>query len=250
MGENAENAENAENTAGSTNGPSVGGQVAAALALGAVLAGGFWYMAKSDMDAAAAKGPAVCTPTKAATDPTDPTPPPRKLPAAYIPGNKLCEALNRPDLPALLGTPGEKAQNAWGSDGWVGLGGTKIASPEGNVRLATYSVKFSASYDRLPVAQMGQLLGRTAEPTKVLGRTALFYSDRTIALKFPLGGGSKAETGTGGIARHLLVAKDAKDGGGSFEIVIWRQDEALPDDAALLRVAERVLPTLPGWATR
>ncbi|MEU6933213.1 DUF6215 domain-containing protein [Streptomyces sp. NPDC046385] len=239
------------NTAGSANGPSVGGQVAAALALGAVLAGGFWYMAKTGMEEAAAKGPAVCAPVTPATDPADPTPPPRRRPAAYISGNKLCEALNRPDLPTLLGTPGEKAQNAWGSDGWTGLSrGPKIASPEGDVRFPTYSVNLSVSYDRLPVAQLGQLLGRTAEPTRVLGRTAVFYSDRTIELKIPLGGGSKAESGTGGIARHLLVAKDAKDGGGSFEIVIWRQDEAVPDDAALLRVAERVLPTLPGWTTR
>ncbi|MFD4624495.1 hypothetical protein [Streptomyces sp. NPDC058475] len=34
---------------------------------------------------------------------------------------------------------------------------------------------------------------------------------------------------------------------GSFEVVIWRQDEVPPDDAALLRVAEQVLPTVPGW---
>lgn len=240
-------ADESEATAGAPRGPSVGGQVAAALALGAVLAGGFWYMATSDMDAAAAKGPAVCTPAQPAKDPASPTPPASSRPPAYVSGTRLCEALNRPDLPSLLGTPGEKAQNAWGSDGWMTVGDARIASPEGNVSLPTYSVELSASYDRLPVARMGLLLGRTAEPTTVLGRPAVLYSDRTIALKIPLGGGGKAETGTGGIARHLLVAKDAKDGGGSFELVVWRQDEAVPDDAALLRVAERVLPTVPGW---
>ncbi|MFE1383221.1 DUF6215 domain-containing protein [Streptomyces sp. NPDC058740] len=226
----------ADDVAGSVNGPNVGAQVAAALALGAVLAGGFWYMAKADMESAAAQKPAVCTASSGS------------LPPQYVSGTRLCQALNRPDLPTLLGTPGEQARNAWGSDGWVKLGGgTRIASPEGNVGLGTYSVKLSVSYDRLPVAGLGRLLGNTAEPTRLLGRPAVLYSDRTLALKIPLGGG-KAESGTGGIARHLLVAKDAKDGGGSYELVIWRQDEAIPDDAALLRVAERVLPTLPGWS--
>ncbi|GAA2816554.1 DUF6215 domain-containing protein [Streptomyces showdoensis] len=228
----------AEDVAGAVKGPSVGGQVATALVLGAVLAGGFWFMAKSDMDGAAAREPAVCTASTGS------------LPSQYVSGTELCRALNRPDLPALLGTPEEKARNAWGSDGWLTVGSAKLPSPEGNVGLPTYSVKLSASYDGLPVARMGPLLGRTAEPTRVLGRTAVLYSDRTIALKIPLVGGSKAETGTGGIARHLLVAKDAKDGGGAYELVVWRQDEAVPDDTALLRVAERVLPTIPGWAAR
>lgn len=227
-----------DDVAGAASGPSVGGQVAAALALGAVLAGGFWYMSKANMESAAAKEPAVC---RASTG---------SLPPQYVSGTRLCRALNRPDLPALLGTPDEKAGSAWGSDGWVTLGDSKIASPEGNVGLPTYSVKLSASYDRLPVAGLGKLVGNTAEPTRVLGRPAVLYSDRTLALKIPLGGDAKAETGTGGIARHLLVAKDAKDGGGSYELVIWRQDGVTPDDAALLRVAERVLPTVPGWSAR
>ncbi|MFI8519118.1 DUF6215 domain-containing protein [Streptomyces sp. NPDC085481] len=223
----------------STNeGPRVGAQVAAALGLGALLAGSFWYMATHDQGSAADRGRAVCTASTGS------------LPAQYVSGTRLCEALNRPDLPALLGTPGEQAQNAWGSDGWTTLlKDDKVASPEGDVRLPTYSVNLSVSYDRLPVATMGRFLGNTAEPTKVLGREAVFYSDRTIALKISLGGGGKGEAGPGGIARHLLVAKDPKDGGGSYEIVIWRQDQGVPDDAALLRVAERVLPTIPGWAT-
>ncbi|MGW0580627.1 hypothetical protein ACWD25_32830, partial [Streptomyces sp. NPDC002920] len=52
-----------------------------------------------------------------------------------------------------------------------------------------------------------------------------------------------------GIARRLVVARDAKDGGGSYDISIWRQDFARPDDAVLLRLAARILPTLPGWKT-
>jgi hypothetical protein len=44
-----------------------------------------------------------------------------------------------------------------------------------------------------------------------------------------------------------MVAGDEKDGGASYELVIWRQDGVTPDDAALFRVAEQVLPTVPGW---
>jgi hypothetical protein len=82
----------------------------------------------------------------------------------------------------------------------------------------------------------------------VLGHPAVVYSDRTIALSFNLGTGKgKADSAPGGIARCLLVARDAKDGGGYYEVSIWRQDFAMPDDAALFRVAEKVLPTVPGW---
>ncbi|MEU8762525.1 DUF6215 domain-containing protein [Streptomyces sp. NPDC048659] len=242
--------EGTEGTDGALSRSNVAGQAIAALALGGVLAGGFWYMAKADAEEAQARGPAVCTPSHPATPEGSPEPR-RTRPAGYVPGDALCRALNRPDLPRLLGTPGEEAQNAWGSDGWIGSDArTGIAAPEGDVRFPTYAAKLSVSYDRLPVATMGRLLGKTAEPTRVLGRQAVLYSDRTLALKIPLAGGSEAESAPGGIARHLLVAKDAKDGGGSYELVIWRQDEAAPDDAALLRIAERVLPTLPGWAAR
>ncbi|WP_329453127.1 hypothetical protein OG894_03755 [Streptomyces sp. NBC_01724] len=43
------------------------------------------------------------------------------------------------------------------------------------------------------------------------------------------------------------MARDAKDSGGSFEVVLWRADGVVPDEAVLLRVAEKVLPTVPGW---
>ncbi|MFF5971565.1 DUF6215 domain-containing protein [Streptomyces sp. NPDC012769] len=228
----------AKGVGGSAKGPSAGAQVAAALAMGAVLAGGFWFLAKTSQEGSVDRGPAVCT--TAATD---------AVPPRYVSGTRLCQALNRPDLPALLSTPGEQATNAYGTHGWTTLGGSdRIPTPSGAVDLPTYSLKLSVSYDRLPVAQMGRLLGNTVEPTKVLGRPAFFYSDRTLAFNVPLGGG-KAQTTTGGIARHLLIAKDAQDGGGSYELVIWRQDQGIPvDDTALTRVAERVLPTVPGWA--
>lgn len=43
-------------------------------------------------------------------------------------------------------------------------------------------------------------------------------------------------------------ARDAPDGGDSFELTLWRADGAVPDDAVLLRVAGQVPPTVPGWA--
>ncbi|MEU8618871.1 DUF6215 domain-containing protein [Streptomyces sp. NPDC048623] len=216
----------------------MGAQVTAALALGAVLAGSFWYMAKNSHEGVSDRGPAVCTASSGT------------LPAKYVSGTRLCEALNRPDLPVLLGTPRERAQNAWGSDGTLkGPEGTdRTPTPSANVSLPTYEMELSVSYDRFPVAELGRLLGSTAEPTTFQGRPAVLYYDRTIALKIPFGGKGKAESRPGGPARHLLVAKDAKDGGGAYELVIWRQDEGIPDDVALLKVAERVLPTVPGWA--
>jgi hypothetical protein len=168
-------------------------------------------------------------------------------PTQYVSGLELCEALNRPDLPALLGTPQERADTAVGGDGeFTSPGGTKVYTPEATVGLETYSVQLSALSDGLPVSRTVGVRGDGAEPRSVLGHPAALYSDRTVALSFSLGGG-RAEAGQGGVARCLMVAGDEKDGGASYELVIWRQDGMTPDDAALFRVAERVLPTVPGW---
>uniref|UniRef100_A0AAU2JYA1 DUF6215 domain-containing protein n=1 Tax=Streptomyces sp. NBC_00049 TaxID=2903617 RepID=A0AAU2JYA1_9ACTN len=208
--------------------------LAAVLAVGG-LGGAVWVMQKIEQHRYGDRGPAVCSGTSDAD-----------LPAGYVSGAELCTALNRPDLPALLGTPEESALNAGGSVSWfTSAGGAKIGTPVAKVQLETYSVKLAASYDRLPVADMADYLGATVQKTTFLGRPAVLSSDRTIAITF---GAGQTGSGPGGIARHLIVAKDAQDGGGSFEVVIWRQDGRLPEDAALLRTAEQVLPTVPGWA--
>jgi hypothetical protein len=153
--------------------------------------------------------------------------------------------LNRPGLPVLLGTPEEPAQNAYGDESSTTLaGGGRIRSPEATVRFETYTVKLSAAYDGLPVAEAADLLGETARGRKVLARTAVLYSNRTISISF---GGDGADTGPGGVARSLLVALDAKDTGGSYELSVWLEDGMPPDDAVVLRVAGRVLPAVPGW---
>ncbi|MEU6757882.1 DUF6215 domain-containing protein [Streptomyces sp. NPDC046685] len=221
--------------AGSANGMNAGAQaVAAVVAVGGLL-GGAWAFYEIEENLPRYDGPAVCS---AQED--------EELPAGYLSGPQLCEALNRPDLPALLGTPGEQALAAGGGVAWsTPLGGTKIATPGANVQLTTYSMKLSASYDPLSVTDMADLLGLGAQKTTVLGRPAVLSSDRTIAVTFDHG---KTGTGPGGIARRLIVAKDVRDTGGSYEVVIWREDGRLPDDAALLRAAEGVLPAIPGWS--
>ncbi|WP_053853013.1 DUF6215 domain-containing protein [Streptomyces sp. NRRL B-24085] len=168
-------------------------------------------------------------------------------PSKPLSGMQLCTALNRGDLPTLLGTPTDYAMNASGNETVGDWGdGTRTVTPEAEVQLSTYSVKLSTSDDDIPVAEMADLLGSSAQNRTVGGHPAVLYSNRTIALKFNLGGG-KVDTGPGGIARSLLVAKDTADGGGFYEVSLWRQDDVLPDDLALFRVAETVLPTVPGW---
>lgn len=225
----------AEEVAAPEKGPNAWAQAIAALVVVAALGGGLWGLGQTSAQSAAADEPAACSNDKDAKS------------SKRISGAQLCTALNRADLPTLLGTPQEHAETADGSDSSIKLaGGTEIATPQATVTLGTYSVKLSRSYDDLSVAEMANLLSG-AEAKTILGHPAVLYSDRTIALSFDLAGG-EVDTGPGGIARSLAVAPDTKDGGGSFEIAIWRQDDVVPDDAALLRVAEKVLPTIPGWA--
>jgi hypothetical protein len=210
-----------------------GVQAAAALVLVGGVLGGMWGLGIFNLSSAAASRPAVCSVTPA-------TP---ATPAADASAGRLCAALNRSDLPVLLGTPGDHLLNASGSTStFTSAGGSQSRTPQADVQTTTYSLKLTGNDDDLTVAEAVPLLGGTAQQTTVLGHPAVLYSNRTIA--FSLGGGG---TRPGGIARTLMVARSAKDGGGSFEIALWRQDDVLPDDNALRRVAEQVLPTLPGW---
>ncbi|WP_377273356.1 DUF6215 domain-containing protein [Peterkaempfera sp. SMS 1(5)a] len=215
--------------------PGAWGQVIAAVAMVAALGLGLWTFGKTSSSDSAQK-PATCS-GGAAEDSS-----------RRISGAQLCEALNRPDLAAVLGTPGEKAKTASGSGGSLKLaGGTEIATPSARVEFETYTVTLSATYDHLPVAGSAVLLGDGALQKTVLGRPAVLYSDRTINISFRLDG-SDSNSGPGAPARALTVALDAKDRGGSIDVALWRADGLVPDDSVLLRVAETVLPTVPGWA--
>ncbi|MEV5953923.1 DUF6215 domain-containing protein [Streptomyces sp. NPDC051987] len=210
-------------------------QAVAAVALFAVVVGALWAQKEFVHQKDSSTGPAACS--KGGD----------RLPARYVSGAALCAALNRPDLPALLGTTNEHVETADGNGEWLTLaGGKKIAEPEATVTLDTYSVKLTASYDDMTVSEAGSLLG-DARRTTVLGRPAIVYSSPTISIGFSLGGG-KATTGPGGTARCMLVSGHGKDDGkGTLEVAIWRQDDVPPDDTALARVAEQVLPAVPGW---
>ncbi|MFH8697905.1 DUF6215 domain-containing protein [Streptomyces chartreusis] len=214
-------------------GANVWGQAVAAVAMVTALGGGLWAYGQTT-ESNGGPPPATCS---------DETP---GKPTGRVTGAQLCEALLRPDLAELLGTPAEDAKTASGSDGSVGLsGGKDIPMPSAEVQFDTYTVTLSATYDDLPVAGSRTLL-RDAEQRTVLGRPAVLYSDRTIRIAFRLDGGD-ADSGPGVPLRSLMVAKDAKDGGGSFDVTLWRADGMVPDDAVLLRLAEKVLPTVPGW---
>ncbi|MER6122001.1 DUF6215 domain-containing protein [Streptomyces sp. NPDC001795] len=222
--------------------PNAWGQAVAAVAVVGALGVALW-MGGETSSSNSAPSPARCSGGEPEKAPRDSGKAPR-----HVSGAQLCKALNRPDLAELLGTPGETVKTADGSGGSLKLaGGKEIDTPSAQVEFRTYNVTLSATYDRLPVATSAALLGDDARPRTVLGRPAVFYSDRTISIRFRLDG-SDATSGPGVPARVLTVAQDKKDSGGSFEVTLWRTDGGVPDDAVLLRVAEKVLPTVPGWA--
>ncbi|GAA2435163.1 DUF6215 domain-containing protein [Streptomyces mauvecolor] len=211
-------------------------QAVAAVGLVAALCAGVWVSGALSDSGSVAK-PATCSggePTTAAGK-------------AHVSGAQLCKALNRPDLAELLGTPGQIAKTASGSDSSMSLlAGKDVATPSAQVEFETYTVTLAGTFDRLPVAGSASLLGKGAQQRTLLGRPAVLYSDQTVSIRFRLDGGD-AQTGPGVPARVVSVARNAKDSGGSFEVTLWRSDGRVPDDAVLLRIAEQVLPTVPGW---
>ncbi|MFE5892724.1 DUF6215 domain-containing protein [Streptomyces sp. NPDC056462] len=215
------------------NGHNAWGQAVAAVALFAVIAAGLWVSEATSGNS----GPPAATCSD--EEPGKST--------GRVTGKQLCEALLRPDLAELLGTPTETAKTAFGNDGSAGLeGGKDIPMPTAEVEFDTYTVTLSATYDDLPVTASYDVLGWDETQRTVLGRPAVLYSNRTIRINFRLDGGD-AESGTGVPLRSVMVAQDAKDSGGSYDVTLWRSDGMVPDDAVLLRVAEKVLPTVPGW---
>ncbi|MEV6397864.1 DUF6215 domain-containing protein [Streptomyces sp. NPDC051907] len=220
------------------------GQAVAAVAVVAALGGGLWALQAQETEASS-KGEARAA-TCSDGEPEKEQEKTGKGPR-HVSGLQLCEALNRPDLAELLGTPGERAKTAGGSDSSFKTGsGKEIDTPSAKIEYDTYTVNLAATYDGLKVTDSASLL-RDSRQQRVLGRPGIVYSDQTISIRFRLDG-SDSETGAGVPARVVSVAQDAKDSGGSFELTLWRTDGTMPDDTVLLRVAEKVLPTLPGWA--
>ncbi|WP_329277116.1 DUF6215 domain-containing protein [Streptomyces sp. NBC_01451] len=214
---------------------SEGAQVVSALVVVACLAVGFWVMAKYEPDPKDSP-PASCS----RSDDDVPLSKP-------VSGVQLCEALNRPDLPVLLGTPNDRALGAYSNEATSSdKQDVMPTDPEATVQLEGYSVKLTEAEDikLSDLTDSEYLTFKSGERRTVLGHPAFLYSGQTIGIVFKDGKGS---SGSGGISRNLLVAKDPKDGGGLYEISIWRQDDLPPDGTALRRLAEQVLPTVPGW---
>ncbi|MGV9896074.1 DUF6215 domain-containing protein [Streptomyces tendae] len=225
--------------------PNAWGQAVAAVAVFAALGAALWlgpHLLPSDDDGAPRA--ASCA---GGED--------EELPGAYrrtpraVTGDELCNALNRSDLAQLLGTPTETAPAVSGTSGTAPLTDGKVAQPEAEVQFDTYTVNVSATYNELSIAQYVKLMEYGEETDvkalSVLGRPAVLASDHTMKIEINFGGGSGGPVEQGPPARTLSVALDAKDRGGYYDITVWSTSGALPDDGALLDIAEKVLPTIP-----
>ncbi|MEZ0162294.1 DUF6215 domain-containing protein [Streptomyces griseorubens] len=228
--------------------PNAFAQAFFAIGLFAVIGGALWIEGKLPEDGTAATGasrPAACR-----LDEDE------KLPAAYrsapeaVIGADLCRALNRPELPELLGTPTERSVYASGTDNTAPLTDRKVAQPEARVEFETYTVELSATYNKLTVAQYAKLTryadDRDARNLTVLGRPALLTSDHMMKIQFDLGSGEGASgpVEQGPLARTLTVALDGKDRGGSYDLTVWSESGLLPEDGVLVDIAEAVLPEI------
>ncbi|MEU3055405.1 DUF6215 domain-containing protein [Streptomyces griseus] len=225
--------------------PNAWGQAVAAVALFAVLGAALWLgprLLPSDD---------VSTPRAASCSREEG----EALPGAYektpraVTGDELCAALNRPDLARLLGTPAETATVASGTSNTAPLTDGKVAQPEAEVQFDTYTVNVSVAYNELSIAQYVKLMefGKETEARRVsvLDRPAVLSSGHTMAIEIDLGsGGSGGPVEQGPPSRTLSVALDRKDRGGYCDITVWSRSGALPDDSALLAVAETVLPAI------
>ncbi|NED83192.1 hypothetical protein G3I76_24270 [Streptomyces sp. SID11233] len=230
--------------------PNAWGQAFAAVGLFGALAAAVWVAPHMTADGD------DNTPAPASCSGSEDGKPPKayaRTPKAAT-GAELCEALNRPDLAQLMGTPDEGAVSATGTSGTAALTDGKVAAPEAQVEFDTYTVNLSATYNKLSVAQyvkMKKTGGGDNRADTILGRPALFSSDPTMKFEISLGGKeSTAPVEEGPLARTLTVALDRKDAGGYYDITIWSRTGALPDDGVLLNIAEEVLPTVPDRAAR
>ncbi|MDQ1022118.1 DUF6215 domain-containing protein [Streptomyces afghaniensis] len=225
--------------------PNAWGQAIAAVAVFGALALAVWVAPRMTPSEDSTPQPAACSDGDHEELPKAYTRAPR--PAT---GEELCEALNRPDLAKLLGTPAENATTASGTSNTAPLTDGKVAQPEAEVAFDTYTVNVSATYNHLSTEQYVKLMKFGSEEDvktlKVLGRPAVFSSDHTMKIEINLGsGGSGGPVEQGPLARTLSVALDRSDRGGYYEITVWSQSGTLPEDSVLLDIAEKVLPTVP-----
>ncbi|MFJ4796019.1 DUF6215 domain-containing protein [Kitasatospora purpeofusca] len=185
------------------------------------LGGAAWVMTVARTEQA--EPPAACV----AARPTDP------------PGYAaLCAALNRPDLPALLGTPKDRVSIAQPAPFAFG-------AAMAEVRLGTYVVALTES--STTVEEIADTPRYLPHAVTLLDHPAQTYS--TDAMTFGSDAQGKAGfLGIGSRVEHLIAAQaPGIPGGRTFEIAVFRNDGRPVDDATVHRVAEAVFPTLPAW---
>lgn len=223
-------------------------QAGAAVAVFAAIGAAVWLLPDTMTSAAGTPKPVSC-----------PSGEHEELPQAYrrnsraVTGDELCKALNRPDLAQLLGTPGEIPETVSGTSGTAPLTNGKIALPEAKVAFDTYTVNLSATYNELTTAQYVKLMKygdeQDVRTLTVLGRPTILSSDHTMKIEIRFGAGATGGSGgpveQGPLARTLTVALDGKDRGGYYDITVWSETGALPDDSRLTAIAEKVIPTIP-----
>ncbi|MGA5818750.1 DUF6215 domain-containing protein [Kitasatospora sp. NPDC094028] len=232
--ENVENgpeqgAEPAAEPAAAPAGDRAGVKLAAVVALvGGVLAG-LWGMGLLDGRSSAADEnedkPVVCQ-----------TPGPNDSPGYAA----VCAALNRPDLPALLGRPDDRIVTAHPMPMAMGK------DPMVEVRLrhgAVAVIEGTTSVDDM--LGMPQFF---ATKTTVLGHPAAIYSSSAVSFVTETGKDGKTGLKSGPGTRNLIVAEDPKaPGSRAVEFDVFRTDGGAVDDATMYRLAEKLLPTMPGW---
>ncbi|GAA1973532.1 hypothetical protein GCM10009738_58770 [Kitasatospora viridis] len=206
-------------------------QVVSALAMGAVLIAGFLVLQHQEDLANRPVAAASCQAAKADDSP--------KYPA-------LCAALNRPDLPDLVGAPLDQVTVAGpGPSHWTNADGSKQVVDSAEVQIGQLSVRLTQD-DGADVTDAEVLGSAPHQRAPVLGHLSTTYEMNTIGFTLPLGGGQSSRA-PGGVAENLVIGKHPDGHGGSYEFTIWRQDTGAPDRASLYRIAEAVLPTLPDW---
>ncbi|KJS56338.1 hypothetical protein VM98_08015 [Streptomyces rubellomurinus subsp. indigoferus] len=152
----------------------------------------------------------------------------------------VCAALNRSDLPALLGTPDDRILTAHPMPMAIGT------DPMVEVRLRDSAVAVIEG-----TTSVDDMLGMPqffASKATVLGHPAAIYSSKAVVFGPADGKDGKSGLQNGPGTRNLIVAEDAKASGGrAVEIDVFRRDGGAVDDATMYRLAEKLLPTMPGW---
>ncbi|SRR6266545_1415377 len=140
---------------------------------------------------------------------------------------ELCPLINRPEVLELVERPSTVKGTSTSYD------------PNGDwqqcaVTLPNSTLRLNVGHGRTRIADY-QKLFPGAQPRTVLGRPATWSAGPS-----PLANSTLTES-------TLLVAWDRADSGGMVEISIIREVVDPGDETALMRIAERQLPGLPGW---